>query len=212
MYTLYRRKRTHWLKRRHRSPWSQCVYTRKGPHVQTSMEHSLCMLEGLPEAGSTIRVGHLTTFAYQMTQATYNTDLVLKHFMIIYMGLSMRPEMDHCQRLTTTMYRVLCGTVPMIPAKTICPPSWTCEYNGYLMTEHYNPHCSMLECVDQNPETVPGGTGNQNGALFYHVEATCTGIVCPPYIAGRPLACTVCTKWTNCKHCDNEQQTLVVNT
>ena len=26
----------------------------------------------------------------------------------------------------------------MIPAKTSCPPSWTEEYEGYLMTERYS--------------------------------------------------------------------------
>ena len=86
------------------------------------------------------------------------------------------------------------GTVLMVPGKTTCPSSWTQEYNGYLMAAHYTHYRSMYECIDRNPETVPGGTGDQNGALFYHVEATCTGIVCPPYIANRELACAVCTK------------------
>ena len=86
------------------------------------------------------------------------------------------------------------GTVLMIPGKTSCPSSWTQEYNGYLMTELYSHHRSTYECIDQNPESVPGGTGNQDGALFYFVEATCTGIACPPYTAGRELACAVCTK------------------
>ena len=86
------------------------------------------------------------------------------------------------------------GTVLMIPAKTTCPSSWTQEYNGYLMTERFNHHRSTYECVDQNPETVPGGARSEDGALFYHVEATCTWIACPPYTAGRELACVVCTK------------------
>ena len=86
------------------------------------------------------------------------------------------------------------GTVLMIPAKTTCPSSWTQEYNGYLMTERYQNYRSMHECVDQNPDTVRGGTGSIDGALFYHVEATCHGIACPPYTAGRELACAVCTK------------------
>ena len=86
------------------------------------------------------------------------------------------------------------GTVLMIPGKPTCPSSWTQEYNGYLMAERYNNHRSMHECVDQNPETVPGGAGSQAGSVFHHVEATCTGIACPPYTAGRELACAVCTK------------------
>ena len=64
----------------------------------------------------------------------------------------------------------------MVPGKATCPSSWTQEYNGYLMAERYNHHRSTYECVDQNPETVPGGAGDENGALFYHVEATCTGL------------------------------------
>ena len=86
------------------------------------------------------------------------------------------------------------GTVLMIPGKTTCPSSWTQEYNGYLMAEHYTHPRSMFECIDQKPETVPGGAGNVDGALFYHVEAICTGIACPPYTAARELACAVCTK------------------
>ena len=86
------------------------------------------------------------------------------------------------------------GTVLMIPAKTTCPSSWTQEYNGYLMAEHYSHPRSTYECVDQNPESVPGGAGSQNGVSFYHVQVTCSGIACPPYTGGRELACAVCTK------------------
>ena len=86
------------------------------------------------------------------------------------------------------------GTALTIPGKTTCPSSWTQEYNGYLMAAYHSHPRSMFECIDQKPETVPGGAGNENGALFYHIEATCTGIACPPYIAARELACAVCTK------------------
>ena len=86
------------------------------------------------------------------------------------------------------------GTVLMIPGKPTCPSSWTREYNGYVMAERFTHHRSTHECVDQNPETVPGGAGSQGGALFYHVEAKCHGIACPPYADGRELSCAVCTK------------------
>ena len=82
----------------------------------------------------------------------------------------------------------------MIPGKTTYPSSWIQEYNGYLMAERYNHYRGMYGCVDQNPETVPGGAGDENGAMFYHMEETCTGIACPPYTAGRELTCAVCTK------------------
>ena len=84
--------------------------------------------------------------------------------------------------------------VLMLPAKTQCPPSWTLEYNGYLMTAHKDQHRTAFECIDQDPECIPGSVGNENAALFYHTEATCTGLPCPPYDSSKELACAVCTK------------------
>ena len=87
--------------------------------------------------------------------------------------------------------------VTMIPAKTQCPPTWTLEYSGYLMSasrkwnDHYR---TMYECVDKNPDSVPGSASDANGALFYHVEANCNGMLCPPYDPQKELTCAVCTK------------------
>jgi len=85
------------------------------------------------------------------------------------------------------------GTVLMIPGKTVCPSSWIREYYGYLMAQRYSHNRSTFECVDHNPQSIPGSVSNTDGALFYHVEARCHGI-CPPYTSGRELTCTVCTK------------------
>ena len=85
------------------------------------------------------------------------------------------------------------GTVMMMPGKTVCPSSWTREYYGYLMAEQHNHQRSTFECVDRNPQAIPGSASNADGALFHHVEADCYGI-CPPYTDGRELTCTVCTK------------------
>ena len=84
----------------------------------------------------------------------------------------------------------------MVPAKTQCPSSWTREYYGYLMTERgvTGHHRSSFDCVDVNPDVVPGGAPNTNGALFYYVIATCNGLQCPPYEANRVVSCAVCTK------------------
>ena len=84
-------------------------------------------------------------------------------------------------------------TVLMLPAKTTCPTSWTKEYDGYIMVEHYSHHRSTFECVDRSQESVPGSQANTNGALFYHVEATCNGLQCPPYDSQKELTCAVCT-------------------
>ena len=86
------------------------------------------------------------------------------------------------------------ATVMMIPAKTSCPPSWTKEYIGYLMTERQDLQRSMYECVDSNQEPIPETRPlNRNGALLYHVEASCNGMDCPPYDPEKELTCVVCT-------------------
>ena len=85
-------------------------------------------------------------------------------------------------------------TVLMIPAKTSCPNSWTREYYGYLMSENKAFERTMFECVDIAQESVPGSEANTNGALFYHVEANCNGMPCPPYDDEKELNCVVCTK------------------
>ena len=82
----------------------------------------------------------------------------------------------------------------MIPAKTSCPTSWTREYYGYLMSQHRNYYPSRYECVDKDQESIPGSQANTNGALFYHVEANCNGMQCPPYNNYKELNCVVCTK------------------
>ena len=50
------------------------------------------------------------------------------------------------------------------------------------MTEHYNVGGRRAtECVDKHSESIPGSGESTDGALFYHIEATCNGIPCPPY-------------------------------
>ena len=86
----------------------------------------------------------------------------------------------------------------MIPAKTRCPTGWTQEYFGYLMSQSNthisNQHRTPFECVDEDQEVIKGSGADTDSALFYHVEATCNGITCPPYQADRELNCVVCTK------------------
>ena len=59
------------------------------------------------------------------------------------------------------------------------------------MSEDKNHHRSHYECVDQDQESLPGSGANTNGALFYHVEANCNGMPCPPYDAQKELNCVV---------------------
>ena len=60
----------------------------------------------------------------------------------------------------------------------------------------YNNHAGTraTECVDEDSESIHGSAGDINGALFYHMEATCNGIPCPPYNPQKELTCAICTK------------------
>ena len=84
----------------------------------------------------------------------------------------------------------------MVPAKTRCPTDWTVEYVGYLMAEYYNRNSrTMYECVDKDPESVPGLNAASNPRAFlYLVEPYCNGLSCPPYDAEKELTCVVCTR------------------
>ena len=83
----------------------------------------------------------------------------------------------------------------MIPAKTVCPANWTLEYVGYLMSEHYTHHPTMYECVDKDPESIPGLNGESNPrAYFQLVEPYCNGLSCSPYDDEKELTCAVCTR------------------
>ena len=53
-------------------------------------------------------------------------------------------------------------------------------------------HRTMFECMDQNPESVPGSIADTNGVLFYYTEVKCNyGIPCPPYDAQKEVTCSV---------------------
>ena len=85
--------------------------------------------------------------------------------------------------------------VVMIPAKLTCPTGWTEEYDGYLMTSNQgHAAASTFECIDRDAEALPGSEPDENGGLFYHVEATCTGLPCDPYDPEKELTCVVCSK------------------
>ncbi len=83
----------------------------------------------------------------------------------------------------------------MIPAKATCPPSWTREYYGYLLTEWKGAEGrSEFICADKDGNSVAGTVVNADEAYMLHVEVTCNGLPCPPYDAEKELNCVVCTK------------------
>ena len=82
----------------------------------------------------------------------------------------------------------------MIPAKVNCPPQWQREYYGYLMAPHStNDYRASFICVDKDPEVVCDEAGDTGVGSNNHVEATCDGLLCPPYDPEKELTCVVCT-------------------
>ena len=84
--------------------------------------------------------------------------------------------------------------VMMVPAKVNCPPSWTREYYGYLMSERNSAYRTMFICVDVGMESVPNSSGHQEACDLWHVEASCISLPCPPYDQEKEMGCVVCSK------------------
>ena len=59
-----------------------------------------------------------------------------------------------------------------------CYNGWREEYSGYLMSGYYNQAAaSEYACVDEDPETMKGGSSNLNGILFYPVTTVCVHLL-----------------------------------
>ena len=88
------------------------------------------------------------------------------------------------------------STSMMVPAKRTCPQGWTLEYEGLLMAGNWQQQGqSEYVCVSLGMESIPGGSANTNGGLFYVVEVDCGyALPCPPYQEGYELSCVVCSK------------------
>lgn len=84
----------------------------------------------------------------------------------------------------------------MVPGTQVCPAGWNSRYQGYLMGGQYNEaRNTELVCVDREPEGRPGGSANDNGALWYPTEAECGSLPCggETYVQNREVTCSVCT-------------------
>ncbi|XP_019860149.1 PREDICTED: short-chain collagen C4-like [Amphimedon queenslandica] len=89
------------------------------------------------------------------------------------------------------------STALMIPTMVNCPAGWNREYYGYLTAEKYNHQRNVAyECLDFDPDGIPGTSQDTNGALFYFVALRqCNrGLPCGPYQAGKAVSCVICTK------------------
>jgi|GEM_PF-2700340 hypothetical protein len=85
----------------------------------------------------------------------------------------------------------------MIPGTAACPSGWNQRVRGYLMATFYTQGDSEFVCVDENATSSgAGGTGNENGNLWYPAEAECGSLPCGAgrYVQDRELTCSVCTR------------------
>ncbi|XP_052761875.1 uncharacterized protein LOC128204501 [Mya arenaria] len=102
----------------------------------------------------------------------------------------------HDEDVPCAVCRVVGRSVVMIPARNACYSGWHTEYSGHLMSSHQGHEANKeLVCMDGNLEMADGSdAGDQNGALFYFVQAVCGSLKCPPYSPNKTLTCVVCSK------------------
>jgi hypothetical protein len=58
----------------------------------------------------------------------------------------------------------------------------------------YLHHGKVPVCVDESSGSIPGSAAELAESVLYFIEATCSGIPCPPYTDGAEITCVVCTK------------------
>ena len=157
--------------------------------------------EELEGVGTPTLVEEQTTSACQKTRSTGIINLECRTI-VPYTEQSTNLMVDHYRLYMTTMCLVrfaslqcekLCSCFQ--PNPRVLPPGlWSTL--ATLMSAHYtsNHHRTMYECVDKDPDCIPGSAGSTDGALFYHTEAKCNGMPCPPYDPQKELTCAVCTK------------------
>ena len=172
------------------------------PPAQVYQELSWFIKEELEGVFTIIEEVEQTISVCLKTQSTLLDLQVELEITAMCMELNMRTQykVDHNFNVPCAVcYATTRAAAMMIPAKTTCPQSWTREYYGYLMSAYKgrstHPHYrTMFECVDKDPDSIPGSAADTDGALFYHVEANCNGMPCPPYDPQKELNCVVCTK------------------
>jgi len=91
-------------------------------------------------------------------------------------------------------YNSVASAHHMVVGRPDCPsPDMNLEYSGYLASERHIHYKGEFVCLDLVPEVRQGGQANDNGGLFYPVQAGCGSLPCPPYTQGLELTCAVCS-------------------
>jgi len=81
----------------------------------------------------------------------------------------------------------------IVSGRPDCPNDMHLEYNGFLVSDHHGYQKSEFLCLDSVPDVREGGQANNDGGLFYPVQASCGALPCPPYVEGNEITCAVCT-------------------
>ena len=79
------------------------------------------------------------------------------------------------------------NTMLMIPSESTCPPNWTREYYGYIMSTSIAENGQFI-CVDKSSTVNLENNSSLMGAGLYYVKVNCPSNMC-----GNRLICTVCT-------------------
>ncbi|XP_076076128.1 short-chain collagen C4-like [Mytilus galloprovincialis] len=83
----------------------------------------------------------------------------------------------------------------IIPGKITYLAGWRKEYSGMLVARyHGHVGASSFICIDQHPDVLEAGAGNEDGYFIYPAIAKCGSLKCPPYVQNTRISCVVCTK------------------
>ena len=93
----------------------------------------------------------------------------------------------------------------MVPGTSTCPPGWSREYSGWIMSSSSgsaSPDSSTVSvnhiCMDGDPTTMPGNTETRTIRLAYVLFSGCpsrTLSSCNRYNRLQRLPCVVCSRW-----------------
>ena len=105
---------------------------------------------------------------------------------------SMTGHTDH--DVPCSVCRVPQSTTIMVPGTLTCPPGWTTQYTGHVVSEHQSYYASEYVCLDGSPEHDSSGAVNNYGLLFYYTITQCGSLPCPPYVTNKVVTCVICSK------------------
>ena len=103
---------------------------------------------------------------------------------------AIQPEVNHHNVPCAVCLVTSRTTTVMHPGMTSCPEG-KMEYQGYLMGQYQD--YSTYVCVDERMEMYMGTRHSEAISHLVHVEASCEGLPCSPYVDTKELSCVVCS-------------------